>query len=786
MGYGNVGQSSSKADLDRKELVYKNFPSLYREVEWAIIAKELSRQAAHEIYAEFIRLTDPNSALADDKTPAETLKEFIDNKFKKNEDYVTKWNSRIETFKTHNNIINAALVALAPFSIIGISVACLFIPGFQPIAMAGIVLGIVMLAEISLGVSVPLFTLFNHWAKGKAFKAKESDLSDFTSEKVKRLITDDSFKIEDDAQKEQLKTNNELRQNTTENESKSDLYDNATESDVSAGQPSASVSSNDLPSQMPISEKARGKMPEDAPLPQASGSSNPKRIHSVMPTFTEVGECPELAYSDHLPIYTNVDGLRIISNNILGNSCSGIHKNDTHLSETLPARYRRIAQGLHEGATRYNAACLLLQEVSREKQADSDAQSIIMQELQSAFGEHWHFDFPEEANGVLTGYDTRKLRLSAPNSKPVYSRRDQVLTHEFENTSTNEPVVICNSWGGFDESPTMMEEQARKHLEEHPDKKVIFMGDLNTRLAPVNNNDLQNLVTGSIPSAFIRMKYPEAGEGQVGDQPDGGFVKGIDGEIEQLVCQVLDPATGELIEPETDPSKVDYLPHSYKMITCLDHRYQTMQLVGDKTIFQYQELLRNVLGDKKILVRVASTTMNEKAIAITFTKSSQSVYKKLVENFKNKMFDTDTGTAGVIFVPMKDVSKLLLAMDSIIGSDKSFLYNALIHNIQAKNQELIALQSSRFPFFDSLFDTGSLNAKTTATRALWNNLNSECSKGESNAETLQTVFNNWMTDNAGLFTSAELSELTQGTGIVIGAKTPEDLSVLSSSGLGQG
>ncbi|MBX9702728.1 MAG: hypothetical protein K2X39_01115, partial [Silvanigrellaceae bacterium] len=84
------------------------------------------------------------------------------------------------------------------------------------------------------------------------------------------------------------------------------------------------------------------------------------RVHPLFPTREEVTNNPNLAYSDHalnlikIPLGEGLGDFPVLSLNILGPSCSGIHHEEQEeKKEVTLARYHRIAAGLVTSSKRH-------------------------------------------------------------------------------------------------------------------------------------------------------------------------------------------------------------------------------------------------------------------------------------------------------------------------------------------------------------------------------------------------------------------------------------------------
>lgn len=340
----------------------------------------------------------------------------------------------------------------------------------------------------------------------------------------------------------------------------------------------------------------------------------PQRIHLLFPTPEETKANPDIAFTDHLMILTQVplpDGtfLNIISLNILGGlSCSGIHyPNTRETEETITERYGRMVQGLNKAIQKHQVDILAFQEATPK---------YIMPVLKKQLKGNWGI-IKDEKPGLVTCFNNNNW-ISLTTSVDDATRIRKLRLLNIQNTELL--VDFHNIWGNFDEFPLSLENQCETALTTSTAHVAIIMGDTNSRLAPLDDNE-RNLTTGAIPLIFNDANGVAPGM-QLPDYPDGGFYRGQDGVIHQLTIHVLDFVTGDIFVDRRKANEMNYWP-GYRMIMCLDKQLKEKIAIHDQTVFDYQTLMRATIENENIVVRLASDCFNHKAVAIGFPKDNQ-------------------------------------------------------------------------------------------------------------------------------------------------------------------
>ncbi|WP_040534038.1 exonuclease/endonuclease/phosphatase family protein, partial [Legionella drancourtii] len=274
------------------------------------------------------------------------------------------------------------------------------------------------------------------------------------------------------------------------------------------------------------------------------------RIHSLFPTREEVTINQGLAYSDHLPILAKVPlgeentSLNIISLNILGGiTFSGIHAlGQREEEEEMIERYQRIADGLIKGAQEHDVDVILLQEASED----------IIPILRNSLGNDWEII---AQSGIISCYN--KQRLIQQSS--TYDNTARVHSFTFaDQANGGQTIDVHNIWGNYSPLSHHLEDDCRTKLVTTNSQVSIIIGDTNSRIAPLDDQK-RNLTTGAIPGKINELLGYSA-ELQIPDHPDGGFYRRVDGTIQQLAIQILDFATGEIIEDDRSQEEIGCWP----------------------------------------------------------------------------------------------------------------------------------------------------------------------------------------------------------------------------------
>ena len=422
-----------------------------------------------------------------------------------------------------------------------------------------------------------------------------------------------------------------------------------------------------------------------------------RQIHLAFPNFAQTTENPEIAYSDHLPQFARIpltadhggSTLNVLSLNTLGRNlgASGIHIDRSYeTDEEIIHRYTRLADSLALSKDSHDLDCILLQETEVD---------IMLPILKEKLGESCEFQVSD--HGLITCHN--KFTLTPIDSKASFDPRNRVLSNSFKHNETGKTIVLHNSWGIFSPLPRNRENEYRLLLAPSADDQGevvrIVMGDTNSRIAPLDNRP-RNIVTGAIPPVFYRNEgYPP--EQQLGDYPDGGFYNDSTGRIRQIETFTLDFATGAIIPAEENRENLSWVDKQ-RMIMCLDHSYRITDIIGDRTLSEYEGELKVRSGDANIQVCMTATSMNDKGIAICFCNRSN-LYKQLKDKIGDLpgvqciIIESDQPVPTII-VPIQHISALVAAVNKLLQPLKAS--NDPINLINEKNAKLQAPSISNF------------------------------------------------------------------------------------------
>ncbi|MDX1836033.1 endonuclease/exonuclease/phosphatase family protein [Legionella taurinensis] len=410
------------------------------------------------------------------------------------------------------------------------------------------------------------------------------------------------------------------------------------------------------------------------------------RKHPLFPTFQEVEKESDLARSDHLPVMTKIplgekkESLTIVSLNILGNEgCSGVHP----LGMTIPEghtleRYQHLASGLAHGIKKHGVDVILLQEADKS----------IVPYLEEKLGKGWNIivdDF-----GIISCYNKERFVLQDTTA----DKESRIRTMAFTDTRSGLSIDVHNLWGVYSPFPHHMEKQYRSLLTKTKSKLSVIMGDTNSRLAPPADHTKRNLTTGIVPPIIAKTSGLPS-DTQITDHPDGGFYRDESGIIHQLSTETLDFDTAEIVRDERSEADANVWPE-YRMVMCLDNYYQETAIVDGKTLFLYEDALQREFGNDNLVVRMASNSFNNKALAIRFPRNSEA-FKLIQSELKNEAgfqfthVDPTDNRDGhqplpCVFAPIEKVALLHKAVQKAIS--ETVLKNQVTQRIQSEIERL--------------------------------------------------------------------------------------------------
>ena len=367
-------------------------------------------------------------------------------------------------------------------------------------------------------------------------------------------------------------------------------------------------------------------------------------LHPLIPTLTEAEKNPDIVYSDHLPLITEVPlgkndshSFHALTYNILGkSSCSGLHhynNKNWENDDAFKARYTRIAEGLKKTTDNdKKLSMIFLQEVSEKiNRNDPNEPDFTAPLLQKKLGDEWTVMNTKERN--ITCFRKQDWMLKSDTFDKRTRTHHVILYH----IKTNSIVKFHNVWSFYNEFPHHHEKRYRDllHCRDNQQALNVVIGDTNSRIAPLHYRS-ENITTGAIPpfADEIPTGTPDH-QLQQSDHPDGGFYCGKDEKIYQLITHVVDLSHGSIHHDHPNTDKTSYKGgQKYRMVMCLDNFYRHEKLINNKTLFEYETWLQDRYFDEDIIVRSATTSFNDKGIGIRFAKKSpvfQALLKELNE-----------------------------------------------------------------------------------------------------------------------------------------------------------
>lgn len=410
------------------------------------------------------------------------------------------------------------------------------------------------------------------------------------------------------------------------------------------------------------------------------------RKHPLFPTFQEVADNADLARSDHLPVLTKVPlgekkgSLNIVSLNILGyEGCSGVHPLGMEIPEghTLK-RYQHIASGLANSIKKQAVDVILLQE----------ADESIVPYLKEALGKGWEIIIDDF--GVISCYNNERLVLQGKSG----NKESRIRTMAFQDTHSGLSIDVHNIWGIYSPFPHHMEKQYHALLTQTKSDLSVIMGDTNSRLAPPGDHTKRNLTTGIIPPVIAKANGLPFNT-QITDHPDGGFYREKSGIIRQLSTETLDFDTADVVIDKRSEADANVSPE-YRMVMCLDNYYQETAIIAEQTIFAYEDELKHEFGQNNLVVRMASDSFNNKAVAIRFPNNSEAfqLIKNELEEEAGFQFrevqptDFKDGTQPLpcVFAPIEKVALLHRAVQKAVS--ETVLKNQAAQRIQLEINRL--------------------------------------------------------------------------------------------------
>lgn len=380
-------------------------------------------------------------------------------------------------------------------------------------------------------------------------------------------------------------------------------------------------------------------------------------FHFNLPSLKQTDQNPAVQNSDHLPIMVSEDNEDDMvyqdHKMIFWNVCAAGAPNACNEQETDDeklARYHRTIQQLIVLMQKEDGAEIIaLQEVGKT----NEYFFLNLQEAIKEKGLPWKINYGagdginadgyrQDGWGILTLYKTP--HYEEISSVPLINVGGQKLT--LRDKDTNEEIIVINVHKPHRDLPVHTEAQIEA-LSREPDllgKKVYFVGDWNTRIAPIGIVPIDSaqhkflkhriIITGTVPSnlSFPCRKYNEYHQGA--DFTDALFFSPAgSSEIQQLKLLSLNPRTWQrddiagknnmgLFQGYLTTVQWEELCR-FRVIACIDTQERQKKIPKlNQTVFEYQTELQTRFRNPDILVRPMANGINaRKPLGIIFPKA---------------------------------------------------------------------------------------------------------------------------------------------------------------------
>ena len=247
------------------------------------------------------------------------------------------------------------------------------------------------------------------------------------------------------------------------------------------------------------------------------------------------------------------------------------------------------------------------------------------------------------------------------------------------------------------------------------DTTTLLIGDTNSRVAPEDDSRLINILTGVIPMC-LNEKSGAAKDIQMTDFPDGAFSRGKDGQIRQVLRQILDYTTGKVFREENSETELaEPKWPQFRMIMALGDPGVEKDKIEGKNIFEFQAQISRYFPSANVIVRRAAKDNNARGFGFQFPEKScvcKAVKRKLEIKFQDEpshfqQILNDEGRRDelflMIFVSKKKILEFLAVLNPIIRAIKPVLDSIdrqileLEKNPDAKNilDKILSLQRLR-------------------------------------------------------------------------------------------
>lgn len=369
----------------------------------------------------------------------------------------------------------------------------------------------------------------------------------------------------------------------------------------------------------------------------------PKSYHPALPAIHEAKENYESVTSDHVAFLTHIPlppeletkemkEVALVSWNVLeGDSFNGFaplgksEYGETEIQRN--ARYARIVESIDKFIALHRPQFITLQEISGNENYEG-LYKLIQQKIGNQYGSVKFKDNVVDYGGCVTFYNLAQWEPEISSTTTRGSLRNDGLGGnkvKFKSISNEKLIIkITNGHPEFNHHPESHENRISKALKLEKDETLsVVVGDFNCCIAPLADTP-KNITTSVAPNIF------RDGKLQGACSIDGCFYSF--GELtKQAEIQHLNPTTGAVYnEAELAALDLDSLSEkqqteitNYSMAISVDSSFNTDKIIDEKlTIFEYQQLLRETLGDSTALVRPAKNINNEEVLAIAVSREN--------------------------------------------------------------------------------------------------------------------------------------------------------------------
>lgn len=424
-----------------------------------------------------------------------------------------------------------------------------------------------------------------------------------------------------------------------------------------------------------------------------------KPYHDMLPSIAGAHQNISELTSDHVPILATIpwpenkkmESFDILSWNMLGeNKSSGFMKPGTMggTHEETPAqtiaRRDKNADILVEFLINHNSQFITLQE------CDKELAGLIQRKLEEKAASinkgNKNFNYQSikinnqivDKGGVVTFYNANAFKPDIKSTAKIgdlYSDQYQGLVTEFTHNDSGKKVKLANVQAPYSAVSTVHEKNIDTFLKDKKEgTKAVMVGDFNCHIAPLptRTKDPKNIVTSATP-AFFRNHTRQGACAIDGCFHSDNSEKGVT-RSRQTKIQHLNPKTktvykeGDLpaVDLKSVPPQQKEEINTYRMAICVDESYENIKIIGDSTIFQYEEFFRELYSneDTKINVRYATDLNNEPGIAVILPKARFD-YLKSNDNINlfQFVFDQMNGVTNldspIVFVPQENINVFL-------------------------------------------------------------------------------------------------------------------------------